>query len=235
MRNTAGLHRRERFWHLHAGCTRIDDNNEHRIYRPGGMEGWILNCTTEGCGQVLRPPEAFTCSPGDLLLFPEGIAHDYGRLSGENVWEHRWVHFLPRPAWEEWMRWPETGGGVRRVRVGDPGLWDRIVRRMHDIAVLTAEPVVHRVELCLNAIEEILLWASCILASSHGASMDRRIRETIAYVREHYPQRLTVAALARRCALSPSRFAHLFRSQTGSSPIAYIERLRISRAQELLL
>ncbi len=235
MRYTATLSHRERFWHLHAGCTRIDDTNEHRIYRPGGMEGWILNCTTEGRGEVLRPPAAFTCSCGDVLLFPEGVVHDYGRLAGQSVWEHRWVHFLPRPAWEEWMRWPEAGGGVRRVHIGDPAVWGRVVRRMADIASLTTEPVVHRMELCLNAIEEVLLWAGSILARAHGTSMDRRIRDAVAFMREHYRRRFTVSGLARRFNMSSSRFAHLFRAQTGASPMAYIERLRISRAQELLL
>lgn len=235
MRNTATLHGRVRFWHLHAGRTRIDDTNEHRIYRPGGMEGWILNCTTEGCGEVFRVPDAFICTRGDLLLFPEGVAHDYGRMAGERVWEHLWVHFLPRPTWEEWMRWPGAAGGVRRVHIGERILWDRIVRRMRDIASITSEPVVHRVELCLNAIEEILLWASTILARSHGSSMDSRIGDAVTYMREHYRRRLTVPDLARRHNLSPSRFAHLFRAQAGASPMAYIERLRVSRAQELLL
>ena len=35
--------------------------------------------------------------------------------------------------------------------------------------------------------------------------------------------------------LSPSRLAHLFRSQTGQTPQQFVERERITRARQLLL
>jgi AraC family transcriptional regulator of arabinose operon len=43
-----------------------------------------------------------------------------------------------------------------------------------------------------------------------------------------------VARIAAQCGLSPSRFAHLFRHQTGETPQRYLELQRLKRARELL-
>jgi AraC family transcriptional regulator of arabinose operon len=43
-----------------------------------------------------------------------------------------------------------------------------------------------------------------------------------------------VETLARRCGLSRSRFAELFREQMGVSPLAFLENQRLRRARELL-
>lgn len=45
---------------------------------------------------------------------------------------------------------------------------------------------------------------------------------------------LTVADMAKRANLSPSRFSHLFRQRYGIAPHQYFLRLRVAHAQELL-
>jgi transcriptional regulator GlxA family with amidase domain len=45
---------------------------------------------------------------------------------------------------------------------------------------------------------------------------------------------LPISDLAREAGLSSSRFAHLFRAETGSTPARMIVRMRLTRAAELL-
>jgi transcriptional regulator GlxA family with amidase domain len=45
---------------------------------------------------------------------------------------------------------------------------------------------------------------------------------------------LGVEALARRAAMSPRTFARLFRAETGTTPAAYVESLRVEAARRLL-
>lgn len=236
VRNSAPRTSPIRFLRTLAGKTVIeDDSPRERIYRPQGMEGWVLNCTVEGRGEVNRGADQVTCEPGDILLFPEGVAHDYTCASGCPRWVHLWAHYLPRPAWGEWMDWPVVSHGVRAVRVSEQAVWDRVAARMRDIVELVNDPLPYRMDLCINAIEEVLLWVSAAAAGVQGGATDRRVRDSIVYLRRNYAQVLNVDTLARSCALSVSRFAHLFREQTGVSPMRYVERLRVSRAQELLL
>ena len=45
---------------------------------------------------------------------------------------------------------------------------------------------------------------------------------------------MSVAELAAAVNLSPSRFWHLFREQTGTSPLRYLHALRMQRAHALI-
>ncbi|MDQ3757097.1 MAG: GlxA family transcriptional regulator [Actinomycetota bacterium] len=51
---------------------------------------------------------------------------------------------------------------------------------------------------------------------------------------DHLEEDLGVEALARRAAMSPRTFARLFRAETGTTPAAYVEALRVEAARRLL-
>lgn len=65
--------------------------------------------------------------------------------------------------------------------------------------------------------------------------MDERIKKAIAHLEEHMAETVTVEDLAKECYMSVSHFYSRFREETGLSPIAYRNRIRIDRAQHLLL
>ena len=46
---------------------------------------------------------------------------------------------------------------------------------------------------------------------------------------------MTIESLSRVAALSPSRFAHLFRERTGVTPMNFLEARRMEQAKQLLL
>jgi AraC family transcriptional regulator, arabinose operon regulatory protein len=64
--------------------------------------------------------------------------------------------------------------------------------------------------------------------------MDHRVTHIIELMRERLHIALTVEDLARAIDLSPSRLGFLFRHETGHSPGAYLQALRMERARVLL-
>jgi len=58
--------------------------------------------------------------------------------------------------------------------------------------------------------------------------------DTIGWLRAHLDEQVTVADLASRAAMSPRTFARRFLASTGTTPLAWIVRERISLAQRLL-
>src|SRR5688572_22090310 len=64
--------------------------------------------------------------------------------------------------------------------------------------------------------------------------MDRRIAHVITAMEADIDGGLTVAVLAAAVNLSPSRFAALFRQETGVSPARFLRALRMERARLLL-
>jgi transcriptional regulator GlxA family with amidase domain len=64
--------------------------------------------------------------------------------------------------------------------------------------------------------------------------MDGRVARAIAVMEAQLHRRLRVGDLARGLGLSDSRFARLFRQETGSPPGAYLHALRMARARILV-
>jgi AraC family transcriptional regulator of arabinose operon len=64
--------------------------------------------------------------------------------------------------------------------------------------------------------------------------MDRRVTWAIAEIERGLAEPLDIGRLAAAVNLSPSRFAHLFRAQTGMSPMRFVRDRRMERASVLL-
>lgn len=62
----------------------------------------------------------------------------------------------------------------------------------------------------------------------------RELRELQDWLPDNLCDDLSVAALARRAGMSERTFARAFQAETGSTPAAYVEALRIEAARELL-
>ena len=64
--------------------------------------------------------------------------------------------------------------------------------------------------------------------------MDRRIELVIAKIKTEPAATWDFAALAVQVNLSPSRFRHLFKQETGTTPAQYVKEVRVRRAAKLL-
>lgn len=206
----------------------------YATYREHGTRDWLLVLTVSGHGRYSHAGGELITQAGDLTLVKPGTLHDYGTAAGHRHWEPLWAHFLPRAHWLGWLTWPEAAPGIFHLSLRDHELEARIARRFRDVIRLNAGPGRLREALALNALEEVLLW--CAEASPHAdqAGLDARVRRALDLIHEQFAQPLTVAALARHSGLSPSRFAHHFRRQTGDTPQRYLELRRLGRARELL-
>ena len=124
-----------------------------------------------------------------------------------------------RDAWVE--RWDGALGEafLRLLRSVDDPLERRIV------APLTVREIVFR-----------------LLRSEHAGPLrraaradDPRIRAAMRFVRERPAEAVTVEALAKRVAMSPSHFAHRFREIVRMTPMRYVKNVRLREARLLML
>lgn len=60
------------------------------------------------------------------------------------------------------------------------------------------------------------------------------VAELLAWLPDHLDEDLGVDRLARRAAMSPRTFARTFRAETGTTPAAHVEQLRVEAARRLL-
>lgn len=223
--------------YLVAGLTPIVQGGplDFFIDRPGGMKGYIINLTVQGRGQVFDGEQSFACEPGDVLLFPPGVPHYYGRAPDSPEWFHRWVYFRPRGFWASWLQWPLQDGR----RVGHLHLRDAEVRKEID-ALFVDIDATHRggkrtsEELAINGLERLLIRCHEETPGHPSRPLDARVQAACQFIANNLARELSLDDVARQVCLSPSRLAHLFRDQLGVNILRWREDQRIILAKHML-
>ena len=205
----------------------------YRCLRPNGAGSWLLFFTQSGRGLIRQPQVDRVQRPGDAALLAPDAYSDYGVTAGARDWGFHWIHFLPPSEWRAWQPLPEVGRGLFHARIiGQPararirGAFERIHQDL-----LAGDRAARR--LVEAALEEIFLVIGRAIGAG-GQPMDPRVAEALGRVRRDLTARHTVASLAAAAGLSPSRFAHLFKEETGQSVVQAILALRLEQARRLL-
>lgn len=125
---------------------------------------------------------------------------------------------------------------------------------VRDGRVATSAGVTSGIDLALALVEEDLGRETALTIARHLVVFLRRpgnqaqfsvqlaaqtaqrepLRELQQWITEHPGADLTVEALAARAALSPRHFARAFRTETGTTPGRYVDRVRLEHARRLL-
>lgn len=213
----------------------FDQAEGYQKYRRPGTDTWLLFFTRTGRGFMRGPSGAATIVvPGDLHIYRPDVWHDYGTVKGSG-WAFHFVHFHPRPAWTEWLRFEPVEGidGLVHANIQSEEVSRRLVEAFERIHRDTLLAGVWRTELAMNALEHILLLAG--EATGLGRSpLDPRVQAVMERIATRPGDDHSIQTLARLVNLSPSRFAHLFKAETGQSPIRFALETRLGEAAKLI-
>jgi AraC family transcriptional regulator of arabinose operon len=207
---------------------------EYRTLRKDGTPNFLLILTLEGGGRVTGPGgQSYLTEPGDILLYEPGAFHHYGTSPETGRWTLAWSHFVPPAAWNYWPDWEYRWSGLRRFRIG-PVTTGRVrdtLRMVHEADIGSGELAGR---FMLNCLERA--WIHIRLAQQRALKPDRdpRIQKALHFIEANLQGKLSITRIARQCGLSLSRFAHLFRAETGNSPQQFIEARRMELARNLL-
>ncbi len=219
-----------------AGRTDIVGDHSRDIYRQNGLQDWTLHYTYAGLGRISGEDQDYFSPVGDVLLHKPRIVSDYGIEDSIKQWTHLWTTFQMPNAWFSLLTWPEILPGIYCLHIEDPSMRQRIEQMLFDIIDLYQSPQFKRMEICMSILHSILLCCDSVNQTSAEQRLDPRIQMSMQYMHQHLHQGIALDQLAEQAALSVSRYAHLFREQTGLTPIQYLERERIQRAcNELLM
>lgn len=173
-----------------------------------------------------RPQPNYT-----LLLTPPYTPYALrGRERGEEIW----VMFGLKPEFAERLDWSAGDFGIPELAVPSSPFGRQVIDAFEDVHRHMSGRPARRERLAENALERLLLLAEQ-LRGTPGAALDSRVRRALDIIENRYATPLSVDRLAEAVNLSPSHFAHLFRRETGDSPIRCVEAVRLERARLLLL
>ncbi|MER6499832.1 AraC family transcriptional regulator [Streptomyces sp. NPDC001455] len=121
----------------------------------------------------------------------------------------------------------------RFVEANGQSLFSRLARFFDLLAVLA--PALENDELGRNADVRPPPHHRRSTTASHLVTHYRHgVAHAISLLHDRIDEHWTLTALAREASLSPSQFARVFRADTGTSPMAYLQRIRAERLAYLL-
>ncbi|APX34832.1 hypothetical protein BH708_11515 [Brachybacterium sp. P6-10-X1] len=210
----------------------LDQGAGYHVRRSRGTEDWLLLHTLDGAGIVHAPDGTrLVTTSGDAVLLRPGTPHDYGTDPSARHWHLLFCHVHPPATWLALLDWPEAAPGIGRIRLGAE-VDERVQQALHGAARATRLDVGRPELFALNGIEAALLWFDTQNPRRH--QLDERVLRVLEHLDAHLAEEVDVAGLAAVAHLSPSRLAHLFTAQVGTSISRYVQAQRLELAARLL-
>jgi AraC family transcriptional regulator of arabinose operon len=236
-----------------------------RVVRPGeprvphlaATGHWELIYTLSGRETARLPGAVVEMDAHSVVVFRNNARSRSGAArDGARTTEWRALHacFDPGPRWSPPAPLERIGDGAYRSSITRTDIRQRIQDAFGRLLVDASERIAgNAIEtatedrrdgprigvddlqraLMFVTLREILLLAS--KARESGTPVDARIRRTIDAMARDLAARHTLRSLANASRLSPSRFAHLFRSNVGGPPLRVLRLMRLRQARLQLL
>lgn len=233
---------------LNAGHARLDrDWNWSDIGSPFTR----IYCVTEGRAWIIINGHRRELTPGHLYIIPAFTRHSYecdGRFS------HYYLHIYEsyhsgRTICDRYEQLPFEIVPA----AGDREIFEYICRRHPELALTAYNPQIYdtksrladsarRFDALAEAEKMYIRGAVLILlsrfiehATLKAAAVDRRLEPVLKYIDSHIDSAISLDRLAAEAAVSKQYLIRLFRHSFGTTPVAYMNRRRIEKAQLLLL
>lgn len=205
-------------------------DRDHSMYRKNGRVDYHILYIEQGCCHVERGGRIETAQSGSLILFHPGEPHHYHFYAAEEP-VSCYIHFSGTHCFRYLQQFGFGDG--RLFQVGLSGGLSAVFTKMAETFQQKGE---NYEALCAAYLLEFLAMAGRKLhAHSAGSGGRDLLMEQMAQnMQKHCREDLGVQDYAQMCHLSVSRFSHRFRTVFGEAPHAYLNRLRIEKAKEIL-
>lgn len=141
--------------------------------------------------------------------------------------EYNWIHFRGNATKNYFDRIFEKKGCVFSLKNNwqIPNFLNQIISMMEDEEVDEHETsiLIHQI---LYELEKI--------SNQADHSLEETVKQAIAYIEEHYSEKIDLQDLASHVNLSPFHFSRVFKKQTNFTPHQYLINYRVNQAKRLL-
>lgn len=204
----------------------------HVFERSQGISQAIFIYCVRGTGWCELGGEQHAIEAGELLVIPSHARHAYG-ADEKDPWTIHWFHAQGNLV-AGFLAELDVSAARPVIYLGDDpqvlALFEEVLEVLEH--GYTPQQMLH----ASHALAHLFAVIVRHRHESWRAQPDSRqkITRTLAYMKQHLDQPLQLDALAALASLSRSRYAALFKEQTGFAPIDYFNRLRMHRACQLL-
>ncbi|MBR1485365.1 MAG: AraC family transcriptional regulator [Prevotella sp.] len=216
----------------------------HYRSRKDAIDQYVLIYCVDGSGWYQLKGKRHEVEKDQYFILPAGLPHEYGSTEGSK-WTIYWVHFSGAHAaiYSEGAQEPQTVSVSLSSRISNRNnIFEEILAALHfgkDIEDLRyASSLLHYYLASLRYLRQYR--SNARMDNSQGGSLLTTGNETgvvdaaIHFMRENIERRITLLDVVNYVGYSSSHFSALFKKETGCSPLAYFNRLKIEHACHLL-
>ena len=214
-----------------CGNYKVKNRAEVRTSRPKGRKDYQLLYIAAGQGHFFINGQERVVSAGNIIVYLPGQPQEYVYFKDDKT-DVYWVHF--------------TGNDVERI------IDYYNIRLSENIIYIGTSPdyqwlfgqIIQEMQLCRPRFEElislllrnifILISRNLIGANRADNSLENEVELAMHYFRENYRSEINVEDYALSRGMSASNFYRVFKQISGSTPLQFILKLRLSNAQNLL-
>lgn len=206
---------------------------DHYVERPHGTSQHILIGCIAGQGHCELGSQRWTISAGQLLFLPPRVAHRYS-ADPNTPWTIFWIHFRGLRA-SDYLDILGVSSQRPVLQVGDmkalgEAFEDTYRHTLHGFGEASLLGM-------STGLARLLALAKVHQRSSGGRALhtENRLIRTLSQIRDDPAHPWNLSEMAAAAGMSIPHFTDLCRKQTGMPPTAYLIRLRLQRAMELLM
>ena len=209
-----------------------------------------LHYVCEGEAHIILQNEVIKLQPGHLYLTPAHVHHGYECLGKFSLY---YIHIYENPALrssifdhyifpktievnqllhELIIRLHQINPGSA-LSIYDPKSYENSAAIIKSIALQGASP--YALEAESQAIIQLLMSRFLAAATAKMPQVEKRLVRVLDYIDEHIQQPITIDQLADLTFLSKDHLIRLFKKHLNETPVSYINRKKIEKAQLMML
>ena len=196
-----------------------------KISREVGRDDWLLFYVAKGCEHFYLDCE-IDAREGSFIFYRPHERQEHVYV-GERTGEFFYIHFTVDESFESF------GFESSRVYTASPSplvpeMFERIISELQ-----AKSPCYERI--CISIFLEIIFQLQrCTMEVSPGKKYDNTVSAVILSMNKEYFNPRPLEAYAEMCGMSKFHFLRVFKSITGTTPISYLNGIRLAHAEELL-
>lgn len=196
---------------------------------------YVISLIQDGVQSFTHKGTKYTTPPNGLILINPGIVHT-GEPATEEGFKLRSIYptlaNMEAVAYEL-TGWHQTIPYFRDVRVDDV-VATRMIAELHETLKTEPDPFVYESRF-LATMAYLVKHFADIRLSEKGVRQEREsVRKARQYLEENFSATVRLDDLAQYVALSPYHLLRVFHAEVGIPPHAYLQDVRIRKAQSLL-
>lgn len=197
------------------------------------LDSYLVKLTLSGKGSLTYKGADYALQPGDVFWIQCNDYQSYKTADTAGNWDVLWVHFYGSFAHNYYTLFQQLNQDNPVIHLRNDSAVKSLLSQLLDLYQESSSAIITDIQSndLLSQLLSVMLESA---ANPNAPKIPNVICGIKDYLQEHYPEAITLDTLAESFNLSKYHMQRIFRKHIGLSPAEYLQKIRITKAKELL-